>query len=78
MSLRVEVSLMGPLSRYFQGERTREVQLPEGAAVADILHRLSLARGKTSLITVNGVKAPLTRLLNEGDKVVVFPPVSGG
>ena len=78
MSFRVEVSLMGPLSRHFQGERTREMQLPEGAAVAEILHRLSLSREKTSLITVNGVKAPLTRLLNEGDKVVVFPPVSGG
>jgi molybdopterin converting factor small subunit len=78
MSLKVTVSLRGPLSRFLQGDRPEELQFPEGAAVADILARLSLPREKTSLITVNGTKASLEKRLNDGDQVVIFPPVAGG
>ncbi len=78
MSLTVEVTLKGPLSRYSQGEDSTDMQLLEGAAVADVLKRLSLPREKTSLLVVNGVKAGVDTPLMEGDRGTLYPPVSGG
>lgn len=78
MEVKVEVFLKGSLNRYFGGSNKGEMHLPEGAVVGDILQQLSLPREKTSLISVNGVKVSLAAPLREGDRVVIFPPVSGG
>jgi molybdopterin converting factor small subunit len=78
MAIQVTVHLKGPLNRYFKGSNPGVIQLPGGAVVEDLLQQLSLPRDKTSLLVVNGVKASLETPLQEGDEVVVFPPVSGG
>jgi sulfur carrier protein ThiS len=78
MTIQVRFHLKGPLSRYSQGLNPGVMQLPGGAVVGDLLQQLSLPRDKTSLLVVNGVKAPLEAPLKDGDEVVIFPPVSGG
>lgn len=78
MAIQVSIHLKGPLNRYFEGPNPGIMKLPGGAVVGDIFQQLSLPRGKTSLIAVNGVKASLETPIKEGDEVVIFPPVSGG
>ncbi|MCA9055763.1 MAG: MoaD/ThiS family protein [Planctomycetaceae bacterium] len=66
------------------GAATLEVELPEGATVADLRRALQAAApGLTRLrhslwIAVNGDYAADADLLPEGAEIACFPPVSGG
>lgn len=55
-------------------------ELPEGSTVRDALHlvRCSRLKAKLLLVSVNGIRCPLDRVLHEGDVVGFFFPVTGG
>ena len=55
-------------------------ELPEGSTVRDVLRlvRCSPVKAKLLLVSVNGERSPLTRVLRDGDVVGFFFPVSGG
>ena len=52
--------------------------VPDGATVADVLHRLALPEGLPRLVLVNGTDAAPARRLAAGDVVSVLPPLAGG
>jgi molybdopterin converting factor subunit 1 len=71
--------------RLFAGVRERagrdelELDLPEGACVADALARVAhLAPGVSLVLAVNREYAAPDAVLHAGDEVAVVPPVSGG
>ncbi|MDQ7791809.1 MAG: MoaD/ThiS family protein [Clostridia bacterium] len=76
--IKIVVTLAGSLNKYFQGEKVRAISMPAKAVAGDLLQQLSLPRESISFVAVNGVKASLEQALQEGDKVKVYPPVSGG
>ncbi len=49
-----------------------------GATVADIVANLDLPKEQVKLIFINGRKAELSTVLQEGDRLGLFPPVGGG
>ena len=55
-------------------------ELPEGSRVRDALRlvRCSPLTAKLLLVSVNGERSPLARVLHDGDVVGFFFPVSGG
>ncbi|MER2150336.1 MAG: MoaD/ThiS family protein [Candidatus Limivicinus sp.] len=55
-------------------------ELPEGSTVRDVLRlvRCGPLRARMLLISVNGTRSSLDRVLQEGDVVGFFFPVSGG
>jgi MoaE-MoaD fusion protein len=56
-----------------------ELELPEGASVADALHELSgLADGLPLVMAVNREYASEEVVLSAGDELALIPPVSGG
>jgi MoaE-MoaD fusion protein len=56
-----------------------ELELPEGASVADALAALDdLAGGLSLVMAVNREYAPADRTLQPGDELALIPPVSGG
>ncbi len=70
--------------RELLGRSEIEVDLPEGATVADLVDRL---RGRGApfdglpsqpTVAVNRTYAPLTVVLASGDEVAFIPPVAGG
>jgi molybdopterin synthase catalytic subunit/molybdopterin converting factor small subunit len=76
--MRVAVRLFAGL-RERAGVRVRELELPEGATVADVWPALALgAEPEGLLYAVNRAYADETRSLAEGDEVALIPPVSGG
>lgn len=79
MGIRVSVRLYNRLQRLLSPEadgRT-ELDLPEGSKVKDVYGMLGLSRPYP--IAVNGViERDPERVLEEGDQVSVFSPVSGG
>jgi MoaE-MoaD fusion protein len=81
--VRVRVRLGAGLSR-IAGRPQLQVELPEGATVADVLRRVGethpdVADGLGSALTVvNGSQADDARTLADGEEVSVLLPVAGG
>ena len=76
--IKVQVTLIGSLSRYSRGCKINTISLPEGVRVEEILKEYKIPLEYCSFMTVNGLKVPRSHSLKEGDQVVVFPLVSGG
>jgi MoaE-MoaD fusion protein len=76
--MQVSIRLFAAL-RERAGASTIELDLPEGARVADALARLrSLTDGVPVVMAVNREYAGAEQILDPGDEVALIPPVSGG
>ena len=69
--------------REITGLAEEEVQLPVGSTVEALMETVKslhnpLRDVKRMLVAVNGEFAKLEAVLEEGDMVALFPPVSGG
>jgi len=69
--------------RDMTGKTEEWVEVQEGTTVEGIrdhvrgLHE-KIARKEQVLVAVNGTFTPLDKVIEEGDEVAFFPPVSGG
>jgi molybdopterin synthase catalytic subunit/molybdopterin converting factor small subunit len=76
--MNVSVQLFAML-RERAGSDTIEVELPEGATVADLLGELGQLVGTMPVrVAVNREYSPESRSLASGDELALIPPVSGG
>lgn len=76
--MKVSVRLFAQL-RERAGARELELELPEGAVVADALAAVEdLAAGLPVVLAVNREYAPRDAELHAGDEIALIPPVSGG
>ncbi len=76
MTVRVRLFAM---LRERAGSDTVELELPDGASVADALAALDdVTAGITCVLAVNRDYAPPDRVLRAGDELALIPPVSGG
>lgn len=79
--MEVEVHLFANLADYgppgTRGGAAR-VELPAGATVRDLLHRLRIPDEVPRLLLVNGRDVESTARLAPGDVVDVLPPLVGG
>ncbi len=55
-----------------------DIEIPQGATVAQALERLEVPPEEDKIILVNGLHAKPETVLKEGDRLSVFPPVGGG
>ncbi|MDA8219603.1 MAG: DUF1786 family protein [Dehalococcoidales bacterium] len=79
--MEVEVRLFASLREYLPGVKTGEgtrLALPEGATVADLFAALAVPAEEVRQTFVNGRVVEPQRVLQEGDRVGIFPPVGGG
>ena len=77
--MKVEVLLYATLRKYgasHGGPLT--VDLIEGDRLERILEILGMPPDVEKVMLVNGRPAEPDSVLNEGDRVVIFPPVAGG
>ncbi len=76
--MRITVALFAVL-RERAGAREVELELPDGARVADALAELATLVGETPVVlAVNRRYADADADLHEGDEIALIPPVSGG
>ena len=58
------------------------LEVSEGASIAQIIEPFGLPQKLVHLVLVNGVYVEpadrLTRVLNEGDVLAIWPPIAGG
>ncbi|MBC7228316.1 MAG: MoaD/ThiS family protein [Thermoflexales bacterium] len=79
--IRVKAKLFATLRRYYPelgiGEGI-EVELPDGATVGQLIHRLGLPADHVRVVFINGIARDESHPLSDGDEVGIFPPVGGG
>ncbi|MCX6034074.1 MAG: MoaD/ThiS family protein [Chloroflexi bacterium] len=79
--MRIHVKLFATLIRYRSGGQAGtpfEVELPEGAALQDLITCLKIPPKETRITFINGVVQSPDRILKQGDEVGIFPPIGGG
>lgn len=85
--MKVRVRLYAILRDLYGGSEDL-VDLPEGSAVEDLISRIKRRsprledllerKGLSLIVLVNGLYAPASQKLSEGDVVDIMPPASGG
>jgi molybdopterin converting factor small subunit len=79
--MRVRVKLFAVLRQYVPGAVYGEpinVDLSDGATLADLVEQLKLPLEETKVTFVNGRARNLDWQLAHDDEVGIFPPVGGG
>jgi molybdopterin synthase sulfur carrier subunit len=76
MMMRVLVSLYSGLriDRFAEAE----VELPEGAEVADLLDKLQIPLQDIGIVVVNARSGTFQQKLQADDRITLIPPVGGG
>jgi len=54
------------------------MEIRAGMSVRDVLQELKIAENEPKIMFVNGVHAKLDDVLEDGDRLAVFPPIAGG
>lgn len=79
MALLVKLSsTLRRLAPGYDPEQGLRLEARKNERVADLLDRLGIPRDRVKVIMVNGVHALPETLLEDGDRVGLFPPVGGG
>jgi molybdopterin synthase sulfur carrier subunit len=79
--MRVRVKLFATLGRYFGNAAPGvpfEIDIPDGATLADLVNRLKLPREEVKVFFVKGRARPIDWPLEPGDEVGIFPLIAGG
>ncbi|HDI61110.1 MAG TPA: MoaD/ThiS family protein [Desulfobacteraceae bacterium] len=75
--MRVQIRLYASL-RGLEPPSASNHPLPSGTTVGEALAGLKVPGDQVKLVFVNGRKVDLQRVLEDGDRLGVFPPVGGG
>ena len=77
----LEVVLFATLRRYNphgEGSDPFPLQLPVGSNVEQILSKLKIPPHESKQVFVNNVRREKDYILQDGQRVAVFPPIAGG
>jgi molybdopterin converting factor small subunit len=78
----IEIKVFSILRQHLSSSEKRlegdKWDVSEGQNVAGVLDLLGLPRDQDKILLVNGVHAREGRVLEEGDVLYIFPPLSGG
>lgn len=84
--MQIEFKLYASLGQYLPAQVRQENRMPlevaAGASIAQIIQPFGLPEKLVHLVLVNGVYVPpeerLSRTLNDGDVLAIWPPIAGG
>jgi molybdopterin converting factor small subunit len=84
--MKITFKLFAMLTDYLPHEarstNVLEIEVPEGATVGQVIERFALPPKLVHLVLVNGTYVEpaqrLTRSLQPGDTLAIWPPIAGG
>jgi len=79
--MKVEIRLYASLTRFMPDKSIKKpylMELEDGTSIIDVIKSLKVPEDAVKLIFLNGKHATGDRVLKDGDKLGVFPPVGGG
>ena len=75
--MRILIKVIGPLM-YAAGFSEKEVDVPAGTTVEDLIASIGVPAERPRIVTRNGGSVASGEPLAEGDKIAVSPIYSGG
>jgi sulfur-carrier protein len=79
--MQIRVKLHGTLRKYLPAgtsENVVQVDVPEGATVADVVSRLTIPPAHTKVMVSGNEQLEPTSVLRNGQELNLFPPLAGG
>lgn len=79
--MKITIRLFAGLEKHLpQGQdgRQADLEVREGAVIADVLDQLDIPATAAKLTLINGRQSSIQTPLDKGDLLAVFPPVGGG
>jgi molybdopterin converting factor small subunit len=79
--VKIEFRLFGPAARYMPESRRDGVcnlELDQGTKVKELLDGLEIPLDFRKIVLVNGLDSDEEAVLEDGDRLAVFPPLAGG
>ncbi len=77
--MRVRVLFFGEMRRHLpSGREDVELELADGARVADVLASVGIAPDDERIVGLNGVLAQDATALHDGDELSLYHPMGGG
>ena len=58
--------------------KEKELELPEGSSLGDLLAQLDIDQKDAKITIVNGSAVSAEQKLSDRDVIAIFPPVAGG
>lgn len=58
--------------------KEKELELPEGSTLGDLLAQLEIAEKDAKITIVNGTAVSAGHTLADRDVIAIFPPIAGG
>ncbi|MGD9732209.1 MAG: MoaD/ThiS family protein [Desulfamplus sp.] len=75
--IKIELKLFATIARYLP-DSSESFLVEDGATIRQIVDTLGIPKSEVKLTFVNGIQKPLDHVLNDGDRLGIFPPVGGG
>lgn len=79
--MEVKVVLYATLMRHHpkgEGNKPFTVQLPEEAKINDLIEQLGIKEDEAKQVFIRHKSRPKDYILEDGERVAIFPPVAGG
>ncbi len=77
----IQVTLYATLCKYHpheEGTKPFKLEIENGETLGELLKRLEIPKDESKQIFVNNRREDHDYLLQEGDRVAIFPPIAGG
>ncbi len=75
--IKIELKLFATIARYLPGS-SEAYPVKEGTTIKSLVSHLNIPDSEVKLTFVNGRQRPLDHILEDGDRLGLFPAVGGG
>jgi len=79
--MKITIQLRGSLTKYFNGEKVRSVEVPDDCTAEEALKTVGIdwtAIRNFGFVAVNSRRVMIYDRLKEGDELKAYPKISGG
>ena len=79
--MKVKISLRGPLVKFFDGEKERVAEVPDGCSAEEALRTVGIEWTQIKnfgFVAINSKRVMISDTLKEGDELKAYPKISGG
>ncbi len=75
--IKIELKFFATIARYLP-KSSQAFSVEEGTTIKSLVSRLNIPESEVKLTFVNGKQRPLNHILQDGERLGIFPPVGGG
>jgi len=76
--MKIKMIFHGSLKKYNNDRAEMELAIPDGIMVGELIQKIDVPKEEIAFVALNGSRALMDALIQEGDEVKLFQLVGGG